>query len=208
MSVYVIWHRIPLKSHSTSCNNSITPPLGLGRVLMAHTEILTWEGGVLWRLLSHLMVFVLISSGITITLSRALNAALRPRGSLVSFHWPYRTLWHIFMSRWRPPFSSGWWGGRGGGGEGGGKGGGGGGLVGWLVVGLVQVVSKRTAWYSQTQTPGILWPLRNAIYGIYPHGPIKRITIFGNNFSNLLALRNSRGLDAAVRGQMRRLACR
>lgn len=80
--------------------------------------------------------------------------------------------------------------------------------VGWLVVGLVQVVSKRTAWYSQTQTPGILWPLRNAIYGIYPHGPIKRITIFGNNFSNLLALRNSRGLDAAVRGQMRRLACR
>ena len=158
MSVYVIWHRIPLKSHSTSCNNSITPPLGLGRVLMAHTEILTWEGGVLWRLLSHLMVFVLISSGITITLSRALNAALRPRGSLVSFHWPYRTLWHIFMSRWQPPFSSGWWGGRGGGGEGGGKGGGGGGLVGWLL-----------DWFkwSRNGQPGILKHKHRGYYGHY-----------------------------------------
>ena len=51
------------------------------------------------------MVFVLIFSGITITLSRALNAALRPRTISGEFSLTLSHFMAHFYVPWQPPFS-------------------------------------------------------------------------------------------------------
>ncbi len=78
------------------CHISIVSPVG-PKVCGWYTQM-SYSVVSLWRPLSHVMVFVLISWGITITYLQALNAVLRLSCSIVSFQWPYRTLWHFLMS--------------------------------------------------------------------------------------------------------------
>lgn len=106
--------------------------------LYSHWELKCVDGthrysvGEFMATLLHLMVFVLISWGITITFLRALNALLCLLCSIVSSQWPYRTLWHFFFLC--PVTASHLWeGGR---------------VLDWFKW------FQNGHWYSQTQTPG------------------------------------------------------
>lgn len=124
------------------CNKSTIFPLGL-KVCWWHTGTLSGE---FMETLSHLMVFVLISRGITITFSQALNAVLRFQG-------PYRTLWHFLLFFYCMSRNSLWL-------EEGAV------VVGGGSTGLS--VPRNGQSDVSRHSAGILRPLRNAIYGIPP----------------------------------------